>query len=59
MERHRSPQYQAPKIVFEVIDEEGLALFGKHSTYERETLRVGDYVSFFSEVSLHKTKHTL
>ena len=57
-ERQRSPQYQAPKVVYEAIDEEGLALFGKHITHERETLHVGDYVSFFSEVRVHKLVHS-
>lgn len=55
--RQRSPQYRPSKIVFEVVDEDAIALFGKQSSAstsskaEPESLAVGDFVAYFSEVS--------
>lgn len=56
--KQKSPQYRPAKIVFEVVDEEGVALFGRNNicsrtspTIEHESLAVGDCVAYFSEVS--------
>lgn len=61
--RQRSPQYKPSKIVFEVVDEEAVELFGNVGTCSNtsssastsskakpESLAVGDFVAYFSEV---------
>lgn len=62
LRKHHSPLYKPAPVVFEVV-EEGRNLFTMNSStssrkYEVESLSIGDYVSFHSEVSTyHGIRH--